>query len=248
MSVLCGYASIDERGMASGGKAGDQTGGEVKTGNWYYFGQTVVIRFKSRSLAKKAADVCKKLANNKHVGYDQSQRTTLFDEMKRVGWKPDKIAKDVETDCSAMIAVICNAVGVNISKNCWTGNLKAALMETGKFETFTGATYCKQDKFLRYGDIILNEEEHVIMALEDGEGTKKVDKDKEEKPSHSARIRHYNVVDKPGVDGKSVGVVAGGQTVYCYGFFKADGLEWWKIHPTQEKYICKGYLCQVKKV
>ena len=37
MSIKCGWASIDERGRASGGKAGDQTGVEVKIGNWYYF-------------------------------------------------------------------------------------------------------------------------------------------------------------------------------------------------------------------
>lgn len=33
MSVKCGWASIDEWGRASGGKAGDQTGVEVKVGN-----------------------------------------------------------------------------------------------------------------------------------------------------------------------------------------------------------------------
>ena len=52
MSVLCGYASIDERGKISGGKAGDQTGREVKTAPWYSFGQNIVLRFKSREKAR----------------------------------------------------------------------------------------------------------------------------------------------------------------------------------------------------
>lgn len=175
MAVLCGWASIDERGRASGGAAGDQTGKEVKTGSWYYFGQNTVLRWKSRTLAKKAANVCKKICNNANVGYDQNQRTSLYYEMKRVGWNPDKIGRKVETDCSAMIAVICTAVGVPISKDVWTGNLRKTLLATGKFTEFTGATYCKSSEYTRYGDIILNPTRHVIMALEDGPGTKQID-------------------------------------------------------------------------
>ena len=35
MSVRVGSARIDEQGKATGGKAGDQTGGEVSTQAWY---------------------------------------------------------------------------------------------------------------------------------------------------------------------------------------------------------------------
>lgn len=55
MGTLCGWASIDENGKATGGQKGDQTGREVRTGNWYSFGQTVVLRFKDRNKATKAA-------------------------------------------------------------------------------------------------------------------------------------------------------------------------------------------------
>ena len=173
--VYCGWASQDERGRASGGRAGDQTGLEVKIGEWYYFGQQYVLRWKSRDLAKKAAEVCRKICRNDLVGYDQNQRTTLFKEMARVNWNPDKITKNVETDCSALIAVICNAVGVKISKDVYTGNLRAALLATGKFSEFTGSTYCRSSEYTRYGDIILNPLKHVIMALDDGPGTKQID-------------------------------------------------------------------------
>ena len=37
MGTLCGWASIDEKGKATGGQKGDQTGREVRTGNWYNF-------------------------------------------------------------------------------------------------------------------------------------------------------------------------------------------------------------------
>ena len=39
MGTLCGWASIDEKGKATGGQKGDQTGREVRTGNWYNFGR-----------------------------------------------------------------------------------------------------------------------------------------------------------------------------------------------------------------
>lgn len=76
MSIKCGWASIDERGKIRGGKAGDQTGKEVKLGSWYYFGQTQVIRWKDRTKAKKYAKIIEALCNNPHIGYDQSERTT----------------------------------------------------------------------------------------------------------------------------------------------------------------------------
>lgn len=198
MAVKCGWASIDERGRARGGVAGQSIkngiGTEVKIGNWYYFGQNVVLRFKSRTEAAKAARVCEQLCSNRHVGYDQNQRTTLYDEMKRVKWDPAKIARNCETDCSALIAVILNAIGIKVSKDIWTGNMVKAIMDTGKFSKFTGATYCKKDKYCRYGDIIVNEAGHVIMALEDGEGTKELDKTKS--------VKTINQVAKEVIDGK----------------------------------------------
>ena len=75
--ALCGWASIDERGRASGGAAGDQTGREVKVGAWYNFGQTVGLRFKNRELAKRAASVMKAICLNDHVGYDQGGRASI---------------------------------------------------------------------------------------------------------------------------------------------------------------------------
>ena len=168
MSVLCGWASQDERGKASGGKAGDQTGREVKTGPWYQFGQTVVIRPQDRNKGKQMAQVMKKICNNPHVGYDQSQRTTLWAQMSRNGWNPDKITVNCETDCSALTAVVCKTIGYNISPDVWTGNLRAALARTKEFSAMTSTYYTQQSKGLRAGDIILNPARHVIMAIADG--------------------------------------------------------------------------------
>ena len=114
MATLCGWASIDERGNARGGSAGDQNGKEVKTGNWYDFGQKIVLRFKDRAKAKKAAQTMKTLCTGNYVGYDQNQRTTLYKEMQKVGWDASKLKTKCETDCSAMMSPVLRSAGISV--------------------------------------------------------------------------------------------------------------------------------------
>ena len=167
--IKCGWASIDENHHARGGKAGDQTGKEVKVGYWYDFGQNRVIRFKNREKAKKAAKICKEICENNPVGYDQSQRTTLFDALKKLDWDVSKLKKNVECDCSALMAVCCNAVGIKVSKHWYTGNMVACCKDhPNEFEILTKAKYLNEDDYLKTGDMILNTSKHVIMALENG--------------------------------------------------------------------------------
>ena len=168
MTIKCGWASIDEKGKASGGKAGDQTGKEVKIGNWYNFGQDVVIRFKSEKLAKEAAECMEWLCKTNYIGYDQSQRTTAYTALKKLKWKYKKLKTKTETDCSQLIATVLNCIGIKVSPNIWTGNMVAALRSTGKFYFYDSSKYLTSDKHLKKGDIILNQASHVIMALENG--------------------------------------------------------------------------------
>ena len=146
--MLCGWASIGENGSVRNGRAGDQTGREVKLGPWYFFGQTVCLRWKDKTKAKEYAKAIKALCNNKHVGYDQNQRTTLFNELKRLKWDYTKLTKDVECDCSELIAVGINCVEkkVIIPSYVYTGNLVSILMNTGLFKKLTGTKYCRQSQ------------------------------------------------------------------------------------------------------
>lgn len=170
MSVLCGWASIDERGKISGGKAGDQTGKEVKTGNWYDFGQNTVFRWKNITLAKAYAKVIKSLCNNSCIGYDQSQRTSLYNALKAVKWDYTKLNKKVECDCSELIACAVNCVlgKAVISSSVYTGNLNNALINSGYFKKLTGTKYCDSSNYLVIGDIINKPGSHVISCLENG--------------------------------------------------------------------------------
>ena len=123
-------ACIDERGKASGGKAGDQTHREVyvhtlaSSGKW-----TRILRPpKNASIIVKQAYAA---AANDHIGYDQSQRTTLFTAAQKVGFDLSAVKTNVETDCSALVAVLCNAAGFKVSKDMYTGNERSSLAAQG---------------------------------------------------------------------------------------------------------------------
>lgn len=168
MAILCGWASIDERGKVSGGKAGDQTGKEVKTGDWYDFGQNVVLRFYDRNKAEEAAECMRWLCNTNYVGYDQSQRTTAYSALKKLKWKYKKLRTKSETDCSQLIATVLNCVGITVNPNIYTGNMVKTIMNTGCFNKYCDSDLLRSDKFLARGDIIINEKTHTIMALTSG--------------------------------------------------------------------------------
>lgn len=170
MSIKCGWASIDERGKAKGGKAGDQTGKEVKVGDWYYFGQTVVIRWIDRKKASLYSNIITAFCRNSHIGYDQADRATLYNALKKADWKSSGVTYNVETDCSETVVcgVNCTVGKGLLSSALYTGNLSQGLMATGLFKKYTGAKYCKSPDYLMKGDILIKPNGHVISVLEDG--------------------------------------------------------------------------------
>ena len=171
MAVQCGWAAIDERGRASGGRAGDQTGWEVHLGPWYRFGQTEVFRWKDRAKAKQYAEIIRYWCSGNYVGYDQSQRTTLGAWCKAHKWSY-KVNQYVETDCSRMVADGINCTMrqeiIAVGSVFYTGNMRQRLMATGLFTHIVGPNYCSTPDWLMEGDIINNPASHVISALENG--------------------------------------------------------------------------------
>ena len=177
MAVQCGWAAIDERGRASGGAAGDQTGYEVRLGSWYKFGQTEVFRWKDRDKAKKYAEIIKYWCSGNYVGYDQGQRITLGSWCKAHNWNY-KVTTKVETDCSRMVADAINCTMkrevLPVTGIFWTGNMKTELMKTGLFTRYYAQKYLASDQYLMIGDIINNPSAHVISSL--GTGSKAAEK------------------------------------------------------------------------
>lgn len=175
MTVRIGHASIDENGKAAGGKAGDQTGKEVKISNWYNGNWGFVARAKnpevSEAIAVSAEDGC----NNQNIGYDQSGRNTLMIEARKVNFELGKIANVCECDCSSFASVCVRAA---LGRDYYKGNapttstLKKVLEGTGAFEILTDKKYLNSEKHLLRGDILNSPGKHVVVVLDDGSSKK----------------------------------------------------------------------------
>lgn len=165
MSVMIGHASIDERNNARGGQAGDQTGKEVYIRSWYNHPWNKVIRPKSKKVAEKMAKAMEAACKNDNIGYDQSQRHTLYEQAKAKNWNIAAVNKKCETDCSALVAVCVNAAGIPVPGSIYTGNQAAALEGTGQFKILTDAKYTQSANHLKCGDILLKEGSHTAIVV-----------------------------------------------------------------------------------
>ena len=169
--VRIAQASKDERGLYTGGQAGDQTGSELNIRTWYSRPWDTVLRPIDAALGAKIASVAQIIVKSNRAGYDQYQRTSLYDQCAAIGWDIGRINQIAlcECDCSSLIAVILGFCGISIPKTVYTGNLTAALMGTGKFLCLRESKYLTGDQYLRKGDFVLNTAKHVATVLDDGE-------------------------------------------------------------------------------
>ena len=164
MTVQIAMASHDENGRYSGGIAGDQTGQEVQIRNWYSRPWDVVIRARNSAVASRIAQAMEQAAMNPHIGYDQSQRVTLYQAAAEVNWNLSAIMTFCECDCSSLVAVAINAAGIRVPKDLTTRNMREALAVTGQFLIFSGAEYTASQLLLQRGDILLNVQHHVAVV------------------------------------------------------------------------------------
>lgn len=239
MSVTIGHASIDERGKANSGAAGDQTKKEVCTRSWYSHPWHTVFSPKSATAAEKIAKAMEQACANNNIGYDQYQRTTLYTLAKAKEWDVSKVTAKCETDCSALVAVCCNAAGITVSKDMYTGNEKAVLKGTGKFTVYTAAKYVGSSDYLKRGDILLGNG-HTAIVLSNGAKVKTATTSKPattkpkavvaKDPAESKRAslagtytvtaaQALNVRDGAGTNAKVLVTIPKGTKVKCYGYY-----------------------------
>lgn len=168
--VQCAWASMDERGKISGGKAGDQTGKEIKLGNIYNFGQSVVYRCKDRTKALEIGAAAKAIALNNSFGYDQKQRVSGYTALSNASWVVANVKTAVELDCSIMAGCAVNVAYKKtlISSSVYSGNIGSALMSTGLFNKLTASKYLGKSEYIQCGDIVVAPGKHVIVAYTDG--------------------------------------------------------------------------------
>ena len=166
MAVLIGSA----RSSYGNTSPGDQNGGkEVSTEKYYVHSKGwVVLRAKDPDKREKIAVAMERACANNDIGYDQSTRLTLFNNVKAAGFDPAKTTKKVNTDCSALVRVCVHYAGIEVD-NFITSNEVSKLMATGAFEKFTDDEHCKSSDHLLRGDILdTRTKGHTVVVLSNG--------------------------------------------------------------------------------
>lgn len=178
-------ARIDENGKASGGKSGDQTGREVMVHEYKNYPWNGVLRLQQGKLTKaeyyralnRLMRTAVTIANNDNVGYDQSNRTSLYTYMQKRGWKMRYCSKitSCECDCSELMAVVANvalkpikAIDGTIPSTAYTGNmveLFTDLKGKAKWMWIDSGINFATGNGLKRGDVLLNTSHHTALFL-----------------------------------------------------------------------------------
>lgn len=169
MAVKIGSARIDENKKATDGKAGDQTGVEVSTQNWYKHSKGWrVFRAKNVALGNLIADDMEYACLNPNIGYDQNQRGTLYTVSKPLLFNCKKVTKKCECDCSSLVRVCCAYAGIFLP-NFRTSNEAAILLQSGYFYEMKGKQYTDISDYLMRGDILVTKTQgHTVIVLDNG--------------------------------------------------------------------------------
>lgn len=177
MAVIIGSARSDEKGGITGGKAGDQkNGAEVSTQDWYLHSKGwIIVRCKDAKKRAKIATSMKSACNNNHIGYDQSNRYSLYNEVKSKGFDPAKCDKDVETDCSGLTRVCICYAGYTACGDFNTESLVSVVSKikdskgNPAFEIITDKSITSKSDYLLAGDILVTATKgHVVVVITDG--------------------------------------------------------------------------------
>ena len=157
MAVIIGSARQDERGRYSGGKAGDQTGREVSTQNFYNHSKGWnVLRAKDNKVAKKLAEAMKIACDNSNIGYDQSERYGVIKHGIESKVK-------TECDCSSLVrACIIYATGKDVG-DFNTENERSVILKSGLFDDI--GSY-RNGNMLYNGDILVTRTKgHTVIVV-----------------------------------------------------------------------------------
>ena len=170
MGVYIGQASIDERGRAVGGQAGNQSGTELNTRAFYNKPWDLgLIRFKDGGRARECASAVRGAVGNMLIGYDQGERNTILEAARAASWNLAAISRACECDCSSLAGVCGIVAGAPESSIyqygnlCYTGNIIERFQATGMVEVF-GSSYAGNAANLQNGDILVSSTHAAVVA------------------------------------------------------------------------------------
>lgn len=235
----------DENGGTRGGRAGDQSGKEWQLKKWYNRPWTVVLRYPNQSVALTIARLGIAAALNDRIGYDQSQRTSYWTQLKASGYDPSAISATCEEDCTAGVSANVRAAGfihgieaLQGVPICSSRNMRAQFVKAG-FQALVESKYLTGGGFLLPGDILLYENHHAATnvtlgakvrgsweperlpdAPEDADGETDDELDGEEAYDGVEAVvtgSSVNVRRLPDTDDAPLGIVRKGDRLPCYG-------------------------------
>ena len=161
--VIIGSARIDERGNASQGKAGDQTCKEVATEPYYRHRLGwYLLRPKEAAVANKLAQAMREGCDNDNIGYSQSDRYGVLNNLKIYG-SIAKIKAKTNADCSSLVRACCVQAGINVG-DFNTSSEVSVLEKTGAFNK---AVVVTNDTKLCAGDVLVTMSKgHTVIVTE----------------------------------------------------------------------------------
>ena len=263
----CGH---DENGRYAGGKTGDQTGTEYQIMDWYSRPWLCVLRFTDVKVADMIADMAAKAAQNDLIGYDQgtagnsNDRYTFWQHLKASNYDPAQITVACESDCSASTAAIVKGAGHRLKNEklkavsiyLTTHNMRQALKNAGA-TVLTDKKYLTSGNYIKAGDILLNDDHHVAIAVTSGSESENISMDTGKVPSKTPKwvgkvtAHILNVRTWAGTENaqlKSYPTLAKGNLVdVCDTVCAADGTDWYYIRIAGKYYgfVCGKYISKV---
>ena len=165
---------MDELGKTIGAVPGDQTGKEIAISTWYAKNKAgrvwqYYLECTDAAMAERAAQYMEQICADSAFGYSQgkTQRWDGYRAIKVNGGMVSGARGDF--DCSTLVISCYILAGLDIAPDGYTGNLRAKLLATGKFKSYSDSAHLSSDKLAKRGGIYLRSG-HVLMALEDGGG------------------------------------------------------------------------------
>ncbi len=164
MGIVFGSARYDENGGITGGTAGDQTGQEVSTQDYYMHEKGwYCLRPKTVSNASAIASAMQDACDNDNIGYDQNQRLTLWNQINGTGVKIKNVTTACECDCSSLVrCCIYQATGTDVG-NITTSTLATKCASSGLFEDKFEVT---SESELYTGDVLVTKTKgHCVIVV-----------------------------------------------------------------------------------
>lgn len=234
MSIIVGSARIDERGKATGGQPGDQTGREVATQpyymhelGWYCY------RPKRISIANALAEAMLQGCQNDNIGYCQGHRTNVVTNMRKCGTLA-KIAVKTEADCSSLVRACCIQVGFDPG-NFNTASEGGCLKDSRQFMDRIDVTAKTP---LYNGDILVTKSKgHTVIvvsgnprkgAQNSGNSSEGVDVAKCKDNSLAGTYKTTGDLHlRAGIGKESLAIMPAGSTFQNYGYYNLQGTKKW---------------------